>query len=425
MTKENRQYNRGYAAITLIVIFLFISFSISVGVVTPAISQIVRADRLENSRHALFIDEGVSEDLLFRLNSDTPPTSPIAQQIDSFWATTTFTTSGVRTYATSTTSVGGNIRSVQTVITEGGGDANTRALFSGGSDSLTFQSDTVVSGDVYAHDLTLGGGSLTGNVVSFGETGATLSLGGGTLTGEARAFRAESGVITGDLHYQEKSAVTVQGTEFSSSGAPGTESFPVTDAQIDGWKTEASASVITCGSYTVKGSEVVTLGPAKINCHVYVQGNGELIVAGPLWIGGNLTLSGNTTLSLAPSLGADSGVIVLHDEATATWGRYSMTNSTAISGTGSPDTALLLISMSDQESEAINIDFSSDPDVQQELVVYAPNGGITLEDVTLRGAYGAKVTIESGVTVNVNEDIVFPVVTGQNAYGVTDWEEVE
>jgi len=93
-----------------------------------------------------------------------------------------------------------------------------------------------------------------------------------------------------------------------SKNTPPAMQMPVSQANIDQWKAEALAGGTYNGDYLSNWSGSI-LGPRKINGNLTVT-SGPLMVTGTIWVTGNIIVNSGGTVKLAPSLGANSAVLV-------------------------------------------------------------------------------------------------------------------
>ncbi len=123
----------------------------------------------------------------------------------------------------------------------------------------------------------------------------------------------------------------------TSRSNPSTLPMPVSQANIDQWKSEA----LSGGSTTTLniGWAGGTIGNKKITGNLTVSGGGTLIVTGTLWVEGYITVSGGGKIKLSPSLGQNSAVILTD--------KYAQINGGGnFEGSGTPGSYPVLVSTS-------------------------------------------------------------------------------
>lgn len=243
------------------------------------------------------------------------------------------------------------------------GDLGFRTFMGGVAASIDLGSGSVVNGNVHAN-------TITGNMT-----------------------------ISKDAYYQTLgSSVTVQGTKYPGSADPPPLVFPVSDANITEWKTQAEASGVTNGN--INGCPV-TIGPGKIVGNMILDNECTVTVKAPLWITGGLIIGNSTTFVLDSSYGATSGVIIVD-------GITTLGNNSDIRGSGTAGSYLMLLSTYDSlqsGNEAIETGNSSISGI-----IYAPKGtvelanGASFKEITawkLELGNGAVLNYESGLASTV------------------------
>lgn len=188
---------------------------------------------------------------------------------------------------------------------------------------------TAVAGD-------LGFKTYMGGTVNF------ISLGNGsTINGNAHANTINGGngvTIKKDAYYQTiDSLITVQGTKHPNSADPAPTVFPVSDANVNDWESQALAAGLTNGDVSGGTNCTKTLGPGKISGNLTLGNGCKVTVKAPLWITGNISGGSPTTFTLDSSFGATSGPIIVN-------GTTTLGNGSDIRGSGTPGSYLMLFS---------------------------------------------------------------------------------
>lgn len=156
--------------------------------------------------------------------------------------------------------------------------------------------------------------------------GGTSMIGGDTYIGgvqigsgsdEAWAHKVQGASVQGSLYCQIGSFNNKVCN--TSRADPTPAAMPLSDNNIQDWKDDAAAGVVTTGDVTV-GWAGATTGPRKIVGNLTVNGGGTLTLTGTLWVTGNLTVTGGGKVRLDASYGANSGVIVVDGRATINGG---------------------------------------------------------------------------------------------------------
>ncbi len=212
-----------------------------------------------------------------------------------------------------------------------------------------------------------------------------VSVGGSG--GDVRAFTVNNTTASGALYCQagtgnNKACNTTQST-------PSPLSFPVSDSNIQAWKTEATDLGVRSGSLTIGGSTATTSPGMKIVGDLTITNSGQLTLTGPLYVTGNLTISGSGKLKLATSYGASSEFIVVD-------GLVDIGASGAIQGSGNSASYVLIATT----SQCGGLATCANPAVKVSgsagaVVLVAPYGRVNFE-----GSAGAKAVISYGMSLS-------------------------
>lgn len=181
-----------------------------------------------------------------------------------------------------------------------------------------------------------------------GDLGFKTYLGSG-----AGAVSAVS--VNGNVHANTITGSTIGGTAYCQTGSgnnkacntsqadPSPMNMPLSDGNIDQWKTDAATGTTyngNCGDSGVagcSGSGTISIGPAKITGNLTVTNGRTLNITGVLYVVGNINISNNGTVRCDVSFGADSCVIV-------TDGYIDASNNANFNGSGQAGSYILGIS---------------------------------------------------------------------------------
>ncbi len=214
----------------------------------------------------------------------------------------------------------------------------------------------------------------------------------GTVSGSAQAHTVNYTNATGNIYCQTG---TGNNKSCTSQTDPTYIAFPISDANIAGWKSEAEAGGVYNGDYSV-GWAGATLGPKKIIGNLSVSGGGILTVTGTLWVTGNIQLSGGGTIKLASSYGANDGVIISDKSISISGGGHA-------TGSGTAGSYIMMLS-TDTGTDSISVSGGAGA-----VICYAPygtieiSGGAALKEATayrIEVSGGSSVTYESGLMNN-------------------------
>lgn len=240
--------------------------------------------------------------------------------------------------------------------------------------------NTTPSGLDYYFQIYLGGvnGLIAG---SSGSQYNQLHI--GTVSGTAQAHTINYTNATGTLYCQTG---TGNNKSCTNQTDPVYQTFPVSDANITQWQTDATNGGVYTGNYSV-GWAGATLGPKKIVGNLTVSGGGTLTVTGNLWVTGSITLDGGALIQLASSYGTNDGVIVSD-------GNISISGGGHATGSGTTGSYLMMLTTS-SSSTAANINGGAGA-----VIVYAQNGTINISGgASLKEATGYKMTVSGGSSI--------------------------
>lgn len=139
-----------------------------------------------------------------------------------------------------------------------------------------------------------------------------LGAGAGTIdqvevNGNARANTVTDSTIGGTAYCQ--SGLGNNKACNTSQADPSPLNMPLSDANIDEWRSDATQGGTITGDYTVSSN--ASLGPKKITGDLVVTSNNKtLTVTGVLYVQGNIDVSNGSTIRCDVSFNTDSCVIV-------------------------------------------------------------------------------------------------------------------
>lgn len=260
-----------------------------------------------------------------------------------------------------------------------------------GDGGVTMLNQAKITGALYSNGNLTGGSS--GGVVGSAIVSGNHSIQNTKITGDARAHTISGATIGGDAYYQSISGSSVTGSLHPGSADSAVGLLPISQNQIDSWKTEAAASSTYAGNYTL-GSGAATIGPLKIQGNLTVQNSAVLTLAGKVWVTGTITFANSAALQLASSYGTKSGILIAD-------GAISMTNSFNVCGSAgynagtnkcnTSNGSFVTIISGSSANPAINIQNSAD----MQGILYAPTGYITVGNSAIlreASAYGLTIS---------------------------------
>lgn len=183
-------------------------------------------------------------------------------------------------------------------------------------------------------------GDLSFKAYMGGTTNSILSGNNTVVQGDVHANTIDRLIIQKDAYYQVITNSQVSGNSYPGSEDPPPKTFPISEANITGWKNEAAAtgaiSQPVCGSQTA-------WGPGKFSGNLNLGNQCIIKVKTPIWIAGDITMGNENRFTLDPSYETGSGTIVLD-------GRAIMGNQNQLLGTGQGNSILVLLTTYDSRT---------------------------------------------------------------------------
>lgn len=268
--------------------------------------------------------------------------------------------------------------------------------------------NTTPSGLDYYFNIYLGG--INGLIA--GSSGSQWNqLHVGTVSGTAQAHTVNYTNSTGNIYCQDG---TGNNKSCINQSDPLYQSFPVSDANITQWQTDALSGGTYSGDYNV-GWAGATLGPKKIDGNLTVSGGGTLTLTGNLWVTGNIVLNGGGTIKLSSSYGTDDAVIITDGTITISGGGHA-------TGSGTTGSYIMMLTTSFSTSAA------SVSGGAGAVIVYAQNGTINISGgASLKEATGYRITVSGGSSITYESGL-----TNNNfssgpsgTWSVASWQETQ
>lgn len=248
--------------------------------------------------------------------------------------------------------------------------------------------------------------------------GIVTSLTGVDVLGDARAPIMTGCNVSGDAYYNATNTCSVGGTTYSGTADSPQQAMPISQAQIDEWKSAAENGGTYNGNYTLTNGQTATIGPLRINGNLTLNNNVTLYLTGPIWVNGNITISNNSIIRIHASLGS-AGVAIVADSLTnpATAGLVNIGNNADIVGNNNPGSYPLVLSTSTSNS-AITLSNNT-----AGAIYYAANG--TVQVANNAGAYqltGYGISLSNNSTITYQSGLAN--VTFSNGPGGS-WAKVD
>ena len=326
------------------------------------------------------------------------------------------------------------VRRVQAIVdTDSFGVALDYAV-QGGDGGITMENNSVIEGDVYSN------GNIVAENNSYiqGEVWAAENhmLEGADVSENVHVYEIIDSLIGGDAYYN----IIDTDTEVTGALHPGaseldTEDFPITDEDIENWKSEivdeVGANSSECpesydaGYYCIMSDTVLEttkiVGTSSEPIGLYLDGDSQLILGGNLWVTGDIIFDNNGVdgvVKAKEELGGAS-VAIISD------GKVDIGNNFGIEGSGDERSYVLLISTNDSldvGSPAIYASNNSDS-----IIFGAPHGVLKVKNNgEVNAAFSKELYLEQNSKVIFNNSLsAFSVVSSdENFINVVDWQEL-
>jgi cytoskeletal protein CcmA (bactofilin family) len=259
--------------------------------------------------------------------------------------------------------------------------------------------------------------------------GLTSSIGGNTYS--TGVYIGSAGI--GDAWAHTVQGATVDGHLYCQTGSynnkvcdtsrpdPSPQGYPVSDANIADWKSDATDGGTINGDYAVNASGA-TLGPKKITGNLTIAGGGTLTLTGTIWVQGTIYVSGGGKVKLSTSYGEKSGVL-LSD------GYINLEGGGLLTGSGFSGSYLLVLTTSNcpidpscSGNNALSVSGGAGA-----VVLNAQNGVMNLEGgMNAKGATAYQITATGGTTINYESGLADMNFSSgpSGGWNISSWKEI-
>lgn len=281
-----------------------------------------------------------------------------------------------------------------------------------GEGGLAMSNGSKVEGNVFSNGNITGSGTITNNAV-VATNGNKLQ--GPKVQGNVLAYSCFTSVVEGSLTYVSGGSNTcsVAGSTSTQSDQISPQPLPITQSQIDSWKSDAAAGGVTNGNVTIANNQTQTLGPQKIVGNLTISNNATLKMTGTVHVVGNIVVSNNAKIQLDASYGSLGGVIIAD-------GQITPSNNSSFAGSGQTGSYLLVLSTSSSGS-AISISNNATG-----AIFYANNGTVVLSNnVTVKELVAYKISMSNNSIVKYESGLANLSFTSgpSGSWRVLSWEE--
>lgn len=220
---------------------------------------------------------------------------------------------------------------------------------------------------------------------------------GVTIQGDAHANTLNTLTISKGAYYQTSSSITAD-SYYPGSADPPVQTFPISQANIDDWKTQATT--LPNQTYTGDISTCqTTLAAGKYVGSITIPASCTTTVGSPIWVTQDLHLLQGATIKLDPNFGAASGTFMVDNF-------ISFDKDDSILGTGTAGSYLLLISnfnSKDDPQARVAIDVAKEGN---NGILYSNLGSIHIaKENHLTSVTGWKLSIDKEMQINYDQGL--------------------
>ncbi|MCR4284224.1 MAG: hypothetical protein NUV64_02835 [Parcubacteria group bacterium] len=261
------------------------------------------------------------------------------------------------------------------------------------------------------------------------------------VTGDAKSNTITNSKICGDAYYQSIDSASLDFLNSPSSPTclnpltPGIgylvssdqpyQGMPISDANIESWKTDASVGGQVIGDLSVISN--ISLGPKEITGNLMMTSNNKILtITGTVYVHGYIDIANGSTIQCDPSYGANSCIVIadswIHTE-----------NNSNFRGSGETGSYLMMLTTSNcdgtsgigctHHNGAVDIHNNASG-----VIFYAQNGMINLHNgVNVTEIIAYKLRLDNTAVVTYEQglaDLNFSA-GPSGAWDIVNWREVE
>lgn len=405
--------------ITLLVLAMVFAMATTISILTYNEQKISR--NIIKSTQAYYTSEAGVEDILWRMFNNMNWSSSYNLDVGNNNATIEVSDiiGGMRTI-TSIGDASNRTRKIQIIYRISTQEISFYYGAQVGEGGMLMGNNSRIKGNIYSNGSVISTKGYIDDTIVVATNGNRIE--GLEVGKDAKAHACKDSTIVGSLTYVSGGAVqNCTAGEFIDEQPHEIlpKDLPISQSQIDEWKTDAENGGIITEDYTISG-DFEDLGPIKIEGNLLIDNNATLNIKGSIWIAGDLRIDNGSTIQLdLDSYGSNSGTIVVD-------GKIKIKPNTYLKGSGGEESYLLLLSTSsslDDLDPAIEIDNNTDA-----AIFYANQGLIVIRNnVQVREITGYKVYLDNNAEVQYEsglENASFSSGTG-GTWEVASWKEIE
>lgn len=404
--------SRGYVLVmALVFLGIFVTTSTAYLNSTTGFSQSARYD--VESAQALALAEAGMDKAVYELNQNTSysgeTNTPVGAGVFTV-AVSNIDSTAKRITATGYVPNSANpkaTRSIKATVGINNAVASFHYGIQAGAGGFTLDNSSSITGNVYSGGPVMGSSQnyIYGDVISAGASGLVYGIHAtSSVYAHTIGNTGESTIIDKNAYYAtSKINTTVGGTSYPGSADQATTSLPISDTQIEEWKTLAAAggtATCTSGSYNLS-SVNVNLGPVKIPCDLDISGTSIVTLYGHIWVTGNIIIQNSVIVKMAPSLGTESVAIIADNPSNRlTSSKISVKNTASFQNSGTAGSFILLVSQNNSAENGGTIAAIELSNSVSAMIAYAAHGLIPLENsISLKEVTAYKITLKNSANV--------------------------
>ena len=308
--KQKMKYDKGAAMLIAVILFLFVSSTIVLGITAPILKQARISTDLVRSKESYYYAEGALEDAFYRIKNGKSISSGDTIITNGYTTTITITTaSGVKTIL-AVSNRDGIIRKMQSQVVAGVG-ASFNYGVQVGLGGFVLENSSTITGNIYSGGpITGAGNTISGDAVSSGSSGLIDDV---HITNSAYAHTIQDSDVDANAYYVIKTNTTVGGTSFPNSPDQPVANLPISDEQIALLEADAVAGGVISSPCPYKITSTVTLGPKKITCDLEVSGSAVVTLAGSVWVTGDIDIKNSALIKISSSFPENTSPALIAD----------------------------------------------------------------------------------------------------------------
>ncbi|OHB14150.1 MAG: hypothetical protein A3G47_00365 [Candidatus Zambryskibacteria bacterium RIFCSPLOWO2_12_FULL_39_45] len=414
--KQKMKYDKGAAMLIAVILFLFVSSTIVLGITAPILKQARISTDLVRSKESYYYAEGALEDAFYRIKNGKSISSGDTIITNGYTTTITITTaSGVKTIL-AVSNRDGIIRKMQSQVVAGVG-ASFNYGVQVGLGGFVLENSSTITGNIYSGGpITGAGNTISGDAVSSGSSGLIDDV---HITNSAYAHTIQDSDVDANAYYVIKTNTTVGGTSFPNSPDQPVANLPISDEQIALLEADAVAGGVISSPCPYKITSTVTLGPKKITCDLEVSGSAVVTLAGSVWVTGDIDIKNSALIKISSSFPENTSPALIADNPAnrSSGSKISLQNTATFQGSGgsgNSDSYIFAISQNNSaETGGTNDAISMKKSIEN--------------SATLRQVTGYKIKMKNSANLIYEEGLADTLFSSgpSGGWNISTWQEVQ